>query len=546
MRRAFRIILTLLLPLPAFLCACTGEKSAFTEQKAPLHFNELRAVEALLETDPVMAMDSVNALKAKASSYYDLDANELLLREVQAQYKNRCLTEESPDLAPVIAFYDSLANLYPEDAELQYLRANAYYYKGAECAFANEDVQAFTQYLNALRVMDAREDWTENPYAQRFTALIFTRLSEILFRYDLPEAAMEACRNASGYYQADADLAAMKRFEAAIYQSQKDYDMALARFQEAQTLVPVGDGMVQLSIGAKLFDLQQYDSAVPHLRQAFFNGDRFSRVEAAAKLAEVFRNAGNTEQELYYTRYYVENSMMESRMASRKMEIEYLFEDFTHPKEEASPREEPSRLPLWYLFVLLLAVIALMAFIIVRNRKRISHIENKITTIEQKHEQETADKEHEIEQISQQLNDTRERLENVQKIEFDEAWRAFTSSAIVSKIRGLVEGKDIMIKSVGVYPKLKLKEMDYIDLVLEANRCFPNFSSRFLKDYPDLNVADLRHSCLGLLGLNDAEIAVLEGISYSGTNRRTNKILTVLGLGDNLEQAIITYLKRMF
>ena len=45
--------------------------------------------------------------------------------------------------------------------------------------------------------------------------------------------------------------------------------------------------------------------------------------------------------------------------------------------------------------------------------------------------------------------------------------------------------------------------------------------------------------------MNDAEIAVLEGISYSGANRRTNKILSVVGLGDNLEQALIDYLKRI-
>jgi hypothetical protein len=80
-------------------------------------------------------------------------------------------------------------------------------------------------------------------------------------------------------------------------------------------------------------------------------------------------------------------------------------------------------------------------------------------------------------------------------------------------------------------------------LVQETNRCFPDFSSRFLKHYPDLNIADLRHCCLGLLGMNDAEIAVLEGISYSGANRRTNKILTAMKQGDTLEQAMILYLK---
>ena len=100
-----------------------------------------------------------------------------------------------------------------------------------------------------------------------------------------------------------------------------------------------------------------------------------------------------------------------------------------------------------------------------------------------------------------------------------------------------------MIKSVGVYPKLKLKEMDYIELVQEINREFPDFSVWFLKKHPDLNVSDLRHGCLALLGFNDAEIAVLEGISYSGTNRRSNKILAVLKSDDSLENAMINSLK---
>ena len=116
-------------------------------------------------------------------------------------------------------------------------------------------------------------------------------------------------------------------------------------------------------------------------------------------------------------------------------------------------------------------------------------------------------------------------------------------AGILTVKAGLVEGKDIMIKNVGVFPKLKLKEMDYIELVREANRFFPDFSLRLLREYPDLNGTDFRHGCLALLGMNDAQLAVLEGISYSGSNRRTNKFIDVLKLGDNLQQALLTYLK---
>ena len=520
--------------------SCTRQKSVFNETEAPHHFKELKSIEALLETQPEQALDSVIVLRNRSlqEPFSEMDDNELRLREVQAQYKNRCLTEVSPDLAPVVAFYDSLAVLFPEDADLQFLRANAYYYKGVECAFANEDVESFKHYLKALDVMKLRDTWEDRPNAQRFIALTYTRLSEILYRYGISYAAFETCHKAASYYESEADQAAMMRFEATIYQSQKDYDKAMSLFEKAEQRVPVGDEPMQLVVGTKLFELQQFDSAVPHLSRAFANGDHFARVDAAAKLAEIFRDKGMDEQELTYTRYYVENSLMETRMASRKMEIEYLFDEFSNPKVETAPKESNKFGSLLMLSVFLLLVIAFMAYIIYHNRRRISHIENKITDIEQKHEQDNADKDLEKEQMPQRLN--------APIVAFDEAWKTFSESAIVKKILQSVEGKDIMIKSVGVYPQLKLKEMDYIELVKEANRCFPDFSSCFLKDFPDLNVADLRHGCLALIGLNDAEIAVLEGISYSGTNRRTKKMITVIDQGNNLEQALLSYLSNHY
>lgn len=543
-----RVSLFLLLLCAALLCACSRQEPVFTPRNAPHHFNELKTVEALLESNPASAADSLMILHELSShaSFTPLDANELLLREVQAQFKNRSLSEQSPDLLPVIAFYDSVAEQYPDDAELQFLRANAYYYKGVEYAFLQDDVMAFTHYLRALGLMKSLESESGSLQESRFVALIYTRLSEILYRYGLRDAALETCHKAASYYESESDIAAMLRFEAAIYQSQKDYDKALSLYEDAQQLLLVGDEPIQLAIGAKLFELQQYDSAVPHLLRAFANGDRYARIDAAAKLAEVYCEKDMGDLELVYTRYYVENSMNESRMASRKMEIEYLYNAYNQPKMEPVVQKKDHTIPVLLLLLFLLSVIAIMASIIIRNRKRIRHIESKISTIELKHEQETAVKDQEIEQIAQQLSDTREQLENTTKIDFDEAWKSFSDCSIVRKIKQMVEGKDIMIKSVGFYPKLKLKEMDYIELVRETNRCFPDFSSRFLKDFPDLNVADVRHSCLVLLGLNDAEIAVLEGISYSGTNRRSKKILNVIGHGNTLEQALITYLNKSY
>ena len=528
-----------------FLMACGKTRVVFTTDTAPMHFGALKAIGTLLETDPQTASDSLHVLKETLGNLNvtPLDANELLLREVQADYKNRRLSEQSPDLASVIAFYDSLAMVSPDDADLQYLLANAYYYKGVENAFANDDVMAFRNYLNALAVMKSREEWPGNPYAKRFIALIYTRLSEILYRYGLNDEALSTCRNASSHFEKDTDLAAMMRYEATIYQAEKDYDRALARFEEAESLMPIGEEVSQLSIGAKLFELQQFDSAYIHLKRAFVNGDPIVRADAAAKLAEICRNKGLPEEELRYTRYYVEHSMQESRMASKKMEIEYLYDGFNNPTSKEVVAQKENNGLIFILLLALLVVIGFLAFIIVRNRSRISHIENHISDIEEKHRQENADKDLEISQMVQQLNDTRERLENVTNHTFEEAWRGFNESGIVQRIKGKMEGNDIMIKNVGLFPKLKLKEVDFIDLVRTVNANFTDCSQRFLKDYPDLNTADFRQCCLAMLGMNDAQIAVLQGVSYSGVNRRTKKILSSMQSETTLEQAIMSYLR---
>lgn len=535
--------MTILLLLCATLfCACTKKNLPFSERESPRHFKELRVIEALLETDPRVALDSVVALRAMAEKtpFTSLDYNELQLREVQAQYKSHVLTESSPDLASVVVFYDSLAKAYPDNDDLLYLLANAHYYKGVEWAYADEDVNAFSCYLQALTVMKEQERWGGCPYAQRFIALIYTRLFEILYRYGLNDAALENCRKAYALYTTDADKAAMLRYEAAIYQSEKAYDKALARFYDAEDLSAGDDGFIQLSIGAELFELQQYDSAFPYLEQAFLYGDRFARKDAAAKLSEICQLKGKDEEELRYARYYVEQSLMEPCFASSKMEIEYLYGEFNATKpEEAAPKGKSS--PFWLgAMSFILAFIGLLAFVIVHNRKRISHIESKISTFEQKRVREADHVSEPPQVVSPDL-----QQEKIEKVNFEEAWTAFSNSPVALKIKHSIEGKDIMIKSVGVYPKLKLKEMDYIALVQEANRCFPDFSSRFLKCYPDLNVSDLRHGCLALLGCNDAEIAVFEGISYSGSNRRSKKILSVLDSGDSLENAMINCLKKL-
>ena len=262
-------------------------------------------------------------------------------------------------------------------------------------------------------------------------------------------------------------------------------------------------------------------------------GGPYTRIDAAAKLAEIWRERGDPEKENYYTLFYVQNTIREANRSFDKMEIEFIYDGL---KQTTSPAESrPFLTPhVLVIIVLVLAGIALMAFIIFRNRHRITHIEQQLSVIEKSHRKVPKDKQQPVERPQ------------TPSIDFDSALECFLNAPVTLKIRKSLKGKDIMTKSVGLYPKLKLTEVDFIEVVSAANSCFPDCSSHLLRDFGELSTADVRHCCLALMGLNDAEIAVLEGITYSGANRRTKRILSVMDNGSGLEEAVLLYLKSIY
>ena len=230
------------------------------------------------------------------------------------------------------------------------------------------------------------------------------------------------------------------------------------------------------------------------------------------------------------------------------MEIEFIYDGI---KQSTSPQPSRNEWTQHILIIigLVLVGIALMAYIIIRNRHRISHIERQLSDIEKSHREETEDKDQQLQTIAQELDATKQQLERQQQapsIDFESALDAYLNAPVTLKIRKSLKGKDIMTKSVGLYPKLKLSEMDFIEVVRAANNSFPDFSSRLLQDFSELSTGDVRHCCLALMGLNDAEIAVLEGITYSGANRRTKRILSILDNGSSLEETVLLYLKNIY
>ena len=517
----------------ASLMSCVPRHQAFQKSSSPHHFAEIQQAKDLMAADRHQAMAFLDSLQQchVPSSWTDLEQQEYRLLRAEAHYKNGCLSDESPDLTPTSLFFDSLARLFPDDESVLFLQANAHYYLGTEHQLHQRDVNAAAEFVKALRIMSDEFAESSNPAHVRFTGLSYFRLGEILLSYNIQLTAIDVFDAARSQFALVSDslgVAASIRNIGEVYQSNKDYEKALAKFQEANRMWDFGDRLYDHSLGGLLFERQQMDSASLYLERSFVNSGPYARIDASAKLSEVYREKGDKEKEDYYTVFYVQNSIREANRSSDKMEIEFIVDSLHAP---AAPHTD--RKVNWLLALLVLAallIIVFLASIIIHNRHRITSIEQHLSSMEK---QKQSEPEH-------------EKPAPKTHVDFDQALESFMQSPITKKIRKSVDGKDIMTKSVSLYPQLKLSEVEFIDVVRTANKNFPNFSSLLLHDYTNLSTADVRHCCLALMGLNDAEIAVLEGITYSGANRRTNRILTVMKGNAGLEECVLVYLKTLY
>ena len=547
MRSLGRIVLGMVL-VATFLCSCLHKPSVFNKQATPHHFLELQQASALMETHPEQALQLLEEYAME--SWNETERHEYQVLKAEAQYKTGTLSANSEPLDATVVFFDSLVQCYPEDGTLRFLLAKSYYYLGAQNTAARQDVDAADYYVAALETA-----WTcqnaKDDEQTRFKGLCHYRLGEILYNYNIQTSALQAFDSARYDFDQVHDtlgVAACIRSAGEVYLANKGYECALGKFKEANRIWDFGEAWYDHAIGGLFFERQQMDSAVVYLERSFVTGGPYTRIDAAAKLAEIWKERGDAEKENYYTLFYVQNSIREANRSFDKMEIEFIYDGIKNNDVPQKPRSVlTSHVLIIVAFVL--AVIALMAYIIIRNRHRIFHIEQQLSVIEKNHHEEAAGKDQQLQTIAQELDATKQQLERRQQapsIDFDSALDRYMNAPVTFKIRNSVKGNDIMTKSVGLYPKLKLSEMDFIEVVRAANSSFPDFSSHLLQDFGELSTGDVRHCCLALMGLNDAEIAVLEGITYSGANRRTKRILSIMDNVSGLEETELLYLKNLY
>ena len=167
-------------------------------------------------------------------------------------------------------FVDAGHPLTKKDQAFQ--RAKMYYYKAAiEENDPSQHVAAFTNYLNALWVMDGLTEkrrifsiLSDNPEYEHFTALIYDRLAWFFYTYDAWDMALECLENSNEYFEKEDNLLGI----AANYELMGDVMLAQSDKKAASDYYKKSDAIHE-QLGSN--DVYQHFSSLFHRAIDLYN-----------------------------------------------------------------------------------------------------------------------------------------------------------------------------------------------------------------------------------------------------------------------------------
>lgn len=295
------------------------------------------------------------------------------------------------------------------------------------------------------------------------------------------------------------------------------------------------------AIGTKYFYERNYKKSLPHLEHCFENGSLQEKFAISEKLAEVYFNLNDHDSELFYIQYQAKSNSIEIKKTPIKLDLEKLFDTNTNIINNKDDITETNSNKSLIIIIIISSIIIASIFIIFRKNKKkdLEKIRSAQKDIDNKHEI-IQSKNKIIDDISQKLIDLKPNED------FNDAYLRFMESPICVKIKSSFEGISILTKNVQNYKKLLLSNKDYAQIMKTFTNCFPNAITSIKSDFEGITIGDIKFIILSFLNLNDIEIAVLLGLTYGATNKRSNKIKNIFKTKDNLNDFLTKYIKSKF
>ena len=530
------------------------------------------------------AMDTMRRIQC-VSTTFNTHYAQLLTSELL--FKNDYAQTNRTELLQAVAYFDSLCGrdgVHTVSTTVAFLDARAHYINGAGYYEQGDLVNACTEYLNTLRIMESH--FAENELVgkkARFMALTYNRLVEIFSAQFMQEPAIYCGKQALVYneiaptspygsskilYRIGKQYDKLNVTDSASYY----YDLALEYLPDRNDMVYrdiitsralfeyKNDSIIALdsvrSMAAQAIDeterLARYlflgiiyhysgqdDTAKVYL-EPVFEKDPSRATLAARILHNIAVKEGDTIKSNAYAQFLLEDAFVNAENQARVSKLSDLFQTYLQEKQETTllrERRKAVRLTLMVLVPLLVAI-GLAVAIEMRRRHRI-RLAAQEAEAQQRLEEERQS--HRMEQAAlsgrlKRSNETLRELQDQVRQQNDTAPKPETSAASFAEepiclliMERVNDGQFKSQMDCTVYKDYALGKEQVTALREAADRHFNQFTSRLAKAYPDLTRGDLDYCCLYLLGLSDADVAALMQKAYPTISQRARKMKGIFG-----------------
>ena len=478
--------------------------------------------------------------------YAQLLTSELLFKNDYAQ-TNRT------ELLQAVAYFDSLCGrdgVHTVSSTVAFLDARAHYINGAGYYECDSLIEACTEYLNTLRIME--NHFAENDlvgHKAQFMALTYNRLMELFSAQFMQEPAIYCGMQALAYnriaptspygssnilyrigkqydklnvmdsasYYYDLALEYLPDRNAMIYRDiitsqalfeyKKDSIIALdsVRSMVAQAVDETEKIVRYLFLGIIYHDSGQDDTAKVYL-EPVFEKDPSRATLAARILHNIAVKEGDTIKSNAYAQFLLEDAFVNAENQARVSKLNNLFQTYLQEKQEIASLRERRKAVRTALAVVLPLVVVLAAVIVIlirrRSKKRmaaqeveaqrqINEASQRLTEASQRHDEEQRELQTKVEQAAQH---TREILQQ---------------------------------RVTDIYQS---NSKDRMQRILEAvDDTYPQIVARLKSEYPELSETERNILLLNFFHFRIKEEADLLGLSENTVGKYRSNLGKTLG-----------------
>jgi len=604
MRNIFGLLLLL-----ALLAACKPHPTSPqpSSQVGGVACRTLVGIDSLMwqQPDSALAVMMQFAASPEADSLGEFEGHYCQLLIAELLFKNDYAQSNRAEVLKAVGYFDSLVDIHGADTRgvsLPFIDARAHYINGAGYYEQGDLVNACTEYLNTLRIMESH--FAENElvgHKARFMALTYNRLLDLFKSQLMPEPAIYCARQSLVYTQiaptslnAKANIlyqiglqhdilrekdSAVFYYEAALNALHDRNTMvyrdlmasrALFDYCDLQDTIKALDSLKSMvaqaeseseritrysTIGYVYNDAGQLDSAKVYKELVFEFAEKAIDKKLAAKtLHDIAISEGDTLKANQYAQFLIEDVAAAAENQAQVSKLNDLFQNYLQEKQEAASlreRRKAVRLTLMVLVPLLLAIGLAVAIVIRRrHRKRLAAQE---ADAQRRLEEERQS--HRMEQAAlsgrlKRSNETLRELQDQVRQQNDTAPKPETQAASFAEepicrliMERVNEGQFKAQMDCKLYQDYALGKEQVMALREAADRHFNQFTVRLAKAYPDLTRGDLDYCCLYLLGLSDADVAALMQKAYPTVSHRARKMKAIFKSEAPLPTTLLDFAK---